>query len=381
MYGIIPEYLAAHGLNNEEKGWKRLVIEKPFGYSLDSARELNTKVLRYFREGQVYRIDHYLGKETVQNILVFRFANEIMDTLWNYQHIDFVEISCAEYIGVENRGGYYDQTGAVRDMVQNHLLQLLAMIALEPPVAFDADSVRYETLKVFKSLRRLKAGNIPKNAVFGQYLSSVVKGEKVKGYREEDGVPDDSRTETFAAFRIFLDNSRWFKVPFYLRVGKRLPTRVTEVVIHFKKTPHPAFGVRTGLHGEQNQLIIRIQPDEGILMKFGMKEPGAGFNVKNVNMDFHYKEVSGLHMPESYERLLLDAMMGDATLYIRGDAVEECWKFIDPYIGHKEKEAKIFGYPAGTWGPQEADGLIGRDRRVWRYPCKNLVNDGEFCEL
>ncbi|MFC1584297.1 glucose-6-phosphate dehydrogenase [Fibrobacterota bacterium] len=381
LYGVIPEYLAQQGLNNADGGWKRLIIEKPFGYNLETARELNRQVLEHFKEDQVYRIDHYLGKETVQNILVFRFANEIMDTIWDYQHIDFVEITSSEHIGVGSRGGYYDQSGATRDMVQNHLLQVLAMITLEPPVTFDADSVRYETLKVFKSLRRLKKSNIPNHAVFGQYTASTIRGEKVNGYRQEPGVPKKSKTDTYAAFKMFIDNSRWFKVPFYLRVGKRLPTRVTEVVIHFKKTPHPAFGVRTGIHGEQNLLVMRIQPDEGIQLKFGMKSPGAGFKVKSQDLNFHYSQDSDLAIPESYERLLLDCMLGDATLYIRGDAVEQCWEFIDPYLEYKESQAKIYGYPAGTWGPKEADALINRDRREWRYPCKNLANDGEYCEL
>jgi glucose-6-phosphate 1-dehydrogenase len=381
LYGKIPKYLAGVGLNSEDDGWKRLIIEKPFGYDLESARALNQKMLSCFREHQVYRIDHFLGKETVQNILVFRFANEILDVLWNHRHIDHVEITSAEHIGVEGRGGYYDKSGVVRDMVQNHLLQALAMVAIEPPLSFDSESVRYETLKVFKSLRRQKSSEIPLHAVFGQYTGSTVKGKKVPPYREERGVSPDSRTDTFAAFKIYVDNSRWYDVPFYLRVGKRLPTRVTEVVLHFKKTPHPAFGIKTGMGAETNQLIIRVQPDEGILLKFGMKLPGAGFDVKTVNMDFHYKDLSDVRVPEPYERLLLDCIQGDATLYAHRDAVEECWKFVDPYIDYKENDASIFGYPAGTWGPKEAFSFIERDGRLWRYPCKNLANDGEYCEL
>jgi glucose-6-phosphate 1-dehydrogenase len=381
MYGPIADYLAGQGLNHEDSGLKRLVVEKPFGYDLDSARELNARLLKNYHENQIYRIDHYLGKETVQNLLVFRFSNEIFDDIWNYRHIDHVEITSAEHIGVEGRGGYYDHAGVVRDMVQNHLLQVLAMTTLEPPISFDADNVRYETLKVFKSLRRFKQFNIPNHSVFGQYTSSTVKGEKTLGYRQEEGVPSDSRTETFAAFKMFIDNSRWFKVPFYLRVGKRLPTRVTEIVLHFKKTPHPAFGGSSAIQGEQNQLIIRVQPDEGILLKLGMKLPGAGFQVKNINLDFHYSELSGIKVPEPYERLLLDAIMGDATLFAHGEAVEECWKFIDPYLQYKEHHAPIYGYPSGTWGPKEAFDLLKRDLRQWRHPCKNLAHDGEYCEL
>ncbi len=381
LYPIIPKNLAGVGLNKQDSGWKRLIIEKPFGYDLDSAKQLNISLHNDWQESQIYRIDHFLGKETVQNILVFRFANEIFDDLWNHRHIDYVEITSAEHIGVENRGGYYDTSGAVRDMVQNHLLQVLAMVAIEPPISFDEEAVRYETLKVFKSLRRQPSVEIPKHVVYGQYTASTVQGEPVNSYRQEGGVAEDSRTETFAAFKMFVDNSRWYNVPFYLRVGKRLPTRVTEVVLHFKKTPHPAFGIHGSRDQEQNQLVIRVQPDEGILLKFGMKLPGAGFKAKSVNMDFHYNQLSNTTVLEPYERLLLDSMRGDATLYAHKDAVEACWDFIDPYINYKETKANIYGYPAGTWGPKEAFALMERDERNWRYPCKNLANDGEYCEL
>lgn len=392
LHSVIPTNLALLGLNREELnredglnrkygGWKRLIVEKPFGRDLKSAQELNKELLKSFNEAQVYRIDHFLGKETVQNILVFRFANEILSDLWNYRHIDYVEITTAEFLGVEKRGAYYDQAGAVRDMVQNHLLQVLATVAMEPPLSFDGDSMRYEALKVFKSLRRIRDDEMQKHVVFGQYTASTLHGEKIPGYREEEGIAPDSRTDTFAALKLFIDNSRWYGVPFYLRVGKRLPTRVSEVVVHFKKALHPAFRACEEMMGEQNELILRIQPDEGILWKIGMKMPGPGFKLKTVGMDFHYSELVDSYIPEAYERLLLDCMKGDRTLYAGSEEVEECWEFVDPYLQYKEREGRVFGYPAGTWGPKEAEELMQRDGRVWRYPCKNLAHDGEYCEL
>lgn len=377
----IPHWLALQGLNKEEKGFKRIVVEKPFGTDATSARALNQSLLSEWSENQVYRIDHFLGKETVQNLLVFRLANEIFDSMWNHRYVDYVEITAAESLGVESRAGYFDKSGIVRDMVQNHLLQVLAMVAMDPPIDFNAHSVRTETQKIFRSLRRYTDEEIAENVVFGQYTTSRIKGQQVNGYRNEPGIPVESRTETFAAMKVMVDHPRWFNVPFYLRTGKRLPTRVSEVVLHFKKTPHPAFGIRGGAEAAQNQLVIRIQPDEGILLKVGLKEPGAGFRVKTVNMDFHYSQLANVHVPESYERLLLDAMQGDATLYALGEAVEACWDFIDPILAYKEKAGKLYGYPAGSWGPIEADHLMARDQRLWRYPCKNLTSDGETCEL
>ncbi|KFB73925.1 MAG: Glucose-6-phosphate 1-dehydrogenase [Candidatus Accumulibacter phosphatis] len=382
LYPKISACLAASDLNTSGDGWKRLVVEKPFGRDLASARELNRQLLAEWREDQLYRIDHYLGKETVQNLLVFRFANEIFDSLWNHRYVDYVEITSAESLGVERRAGYFDGSGIVRDMVQNHLLQVLAMVAIDPPGNFDATSVRYETLKVFQSLRTLQDADLARSVVLGQYAASSVRGQEMAAYRAEPGIPAGSRADTFAAMRLFLDHHRWFDVPFYLRVGKRLPTRVTEVVVHFRKTPHPAFGVRGGAEAQQNHLIIRIQPDEGILLQFGLKEPGAGFHVKPVSMDFHYSDLADTRVPESYERLLLDCMSGDATLYAMGEAVEKCWSFIDPVIAWRESgEAPLFGYPAGSWGPREADALIEADGHFWRYPCQNLASGGEYCEL
>lgn len=377
----IPQWIAAHGLNREFDGFKRIVVEKPFGHDLASAQALNRNLLVHWTEQQVYRIDHYLGKETVQNLLVFRFANEIFDSMWNHRYVDYVEITAAESIGVENRAGYFDQSGIVRDMVQNHLLQVLAIVGMDPPLNFDADCVRHETMKIFKSLRPFEEKTLAESIVFGQYTASLIKGQLVPGYRNEKGVPENSRTETFAALKVLVDHPRWFNVPFYLRTGKRLPTRESEVVLHFKKSPHPAFGIRGGAEAARNKLVIRIQPDEGILLEVGLKEPGAGFRVKTVNMDFHYSDLADTHVPEPYERLLLDVMQGDATLYALGEAVETCWKFIDPIIQFKNHGSKLFGYPAGTWGPLEADTMMTSYERQWRYPCKNLTSDGETCEL
>jgi glucose-6-phosphate 1-dehydrogenase len=385
IYGTIAENLAAQGLNHQDEntGWRRIIVEKPFGYDLKSARELNKKLLSFFTEDQIYRIDHYLGKETVQNLLVFRFANGIFEPLWNQKYIDKIEITSAEDIGVEDRGGYYDGSGALRDMIQNHMLQLTGLFAMEPPSNFAADSIRNETLKVFQSIRPINKGDVENYVIRGQYTESVIRGEKVKGYREEKDIPPDSRTETFVAMKFFIDNWRWGGTPFYVRSGKRLPARVTEIVIHFKPTPHSLFGKTWDDSLSHNELIIRIQPDEGILLKFGMKMPGSGFKVKTVNMDFHYSDLSDIYLPTAYERLLLDSILGDQTLYTRGDAVEACWKFIDPILQEwkDNPESKVYGYPAGTWGPPEADKLMEGDENSWRFPCKNLTNDGVYCEL
>ena len=378
LYAPIAENLSAVGLNQENNGWKRLIVEKPFGYDLDSAIQLNEQLLTNFHEKQLYRIDHYLGKETVQNLLVTRFSNGIFEPLWNRNYIHHVEITSAEDIGVGDRGGYYDGSGALRDMLQNHLLQLVGMVAMEPPVVVDADATRNEILKVFQSLRPIKEEDVSRFVIRGQYIESVVKGEKIKGYRQEKGVADDSRTPTYVAMKFYIDNWRWGGVPFYIRTGKRLPTRVTEIVIHFKETPHHLFS-GTG----NNQLIIRIQPNEGILVKFGMKIPGAGFRVEQVNMDFHYADLADSYVPSAYERLLLDAMLGDATLYARGDAVEAAWEFVNPILEAWKHDSSIpvYGYPAGTWGPEYADDMIEGEELTWRYPCRNLADDGKYCEL
>ncbi|MFV0418645.1 MAG: glucose-6-phosphate dehydrogenase [Dysgonomonas sp.] len=383
MYPVIPKFLAGQGLNNEENGFKRIIIEKPFGTSLKSAIELNASLRDDYNEEQIYRIDHYLGKETVQNMLVTRFANGVYEPLWNRNYIHHIEITAAESIGVENRGGYYDHSGALRDMVQNHLLQLVSLVAMEPPMAIDSESIRNEKLKVFQALRPMSSDDLFKNVLRGQYTAANIKGKYAKGYREEKDVAPDSRTETYVAMKLFIDNWRWGDVPFYVRTGKRLPTRVSEVVIHFKPAPQKLFPDTTDLSNDDNQLVIRIQPDEGILLKTKMKVPGSGYQVKNVNMDFHYSQLQDTYLPEAYERLLLDCMTGDSTLYIRGDALEATWKFVQPLLDFWEKnpDAPLHGYPAGSWGPDCADDLIEGDNLTWRYPCKNLSDDGIYCEL
>ncbi|MFV0592998.1 MAG: glucose-6-phosphate dehydrogenase [Draconibacterium sp.] len=379
LYSVIPKLLCQNDLSKSDQFFRRLIVEKPFGTDLQSAKELNVQLLNYFAEEQIYRIDHYLGKETVQNMLVTRFSNGIFEPLWNRRYIERVEITSAESLGVESRGGYYDHSGALRDMIQNHLLQVTGFVAMEPPVVVEADAIRNEILKVFQSLRPIRENEVSKYVIRGQYTASTIKGDTVAGYREENGVDRLSRTETFVALKFFIDNWRWAGVPFLIRTGKKLPTRVTEIVITFRKVPHHLFGSHE--QHSNNKLIIRIQPDEGILLKFGMKTPGAGFNVQTVNMDFHYSELTNTTVPAAYERLLLDAMTGDATLYARGDAVEQAWTFVQPIINAwtTNPEIPIYGYPAGTWGPAEVERLIPNDS--WRYPCKNLTNDGLYCEL
>lgn len=382
MYPRIPACLAAEGLNNSG-GWKRLIIEKPFGYDRSSALELNRQLQQHFKEEQIYRIDHYLGKETVQNLLVTRFANGIFEPLWNRNYIHHIEITASEDIGVEKRGGYYDQSGALRDMVQNHLLQLVAHVAMEPPTTADAVSIRNEKLKLFQSMRPIGESEVEKFVVRGQYIAASIQGRQAPGYRQEEGVSKDSTTETYVALKFFIDNWRWADVPFYIRTGKRMPTKVSEIVVYFKSPPHHLFRNELDLMNMNNQLIIRIQPDEGLLLKFGMKVPGAGFKVKNVDMDFHYSDLTNASVPEAYERLLLDVMKGDATLYARGDAVEAAWKFVDPILNawKNQPNIKLYGYPAGTWGPEVANKLIDGDNVSWRNPFKNLTDSDNYSLL
>ncbi len=381
LYSIIPQNLAVHKMNIQNKGWKRLIIEKPFGYDYESAEKLKNELKESWNEEQIFRIDHYLGKETVQNLLVTRFSNGIFEPLWNRNYIDHVEVTSAESIGVEERGGYYESSGALRDMVQNHLLQIVGLIAMEPPTSLEPVAIRNEILKVFQSLRPIKDEDVKKFAIRGQYLSSHVKGELLPGYREENGVDPHSMTETYAALKFYIDNWRWGGIPFYIRTGKRLPTRVTEVVIHFKKTPHFLFSTN-GNPNSCNQLVLRIQPDEGILLKVGMKIPGTGFEAQTVNMDFHYSDLSVDRIPSAYERLLYDSMKGDSTLFARSEEVMAAWKFLTPIIESwkKDKSIPLHGYPSGTWGPEHADELI-ENNMTWRYPCKNLADDGVYCEL
>lgn len=383
LYPLIPHFLAQQGLNKEEDKIRRVIIEKPFGVDLDSALKLNDILLADYDEDQIYRMDHYLGKETVQNMLVTRFSNSIYEPLWNRNYIHHVEITAAESLGVENRGGYYDQSGALRDMVQNHLFQLLALVAMEPPTVIESDAIRNEKLKVFQAIRPFSQDDILKNVVRGQYLAAKVKGKPEAGYREEPGVAANSRTETYVALKLFIDNWRWGGVPFYIRTGKRMPTRVSEVVIHFKPAPLNLFKDNQEYHSQGNMLVIRIHPDEGILLKTGMKIPGNGYKVKEVNMDFHYTQLRDTYVPSAYERLLLDAMLGDSTLYTRGDALEFAWKFVQPILDYwkENPNAPLHGYPSGSWGPLCADELIEGEDMTWRYPCKNLSDDGIYCEL
>ena len=382
IYTIVAENLSKSGLSDQSDGFKRFIFEKPFGYDYYSCTALNKSLHNLFAEEQIYRIDHYLGKETVQNLLVTRFSNGMFEPLWNRNYISHIEITSAESIGVENRGGYYDNSGALRDMVQNHLLQMVGLTAMEPPTSLHPDSIRNEILKVFQSLQTISEGSVAKNVIRGQYTTSRVRGECLPAYRQEKDVDPNSRTETYVAIKFFINNWRWGGVPFYIRTGKRLPTRVTEIVIHFKPTPHFLFHVGD-INRSDNQLIIRIQPDEGILLKFGMKEPGAGFNVKSVNMDFHYSDLADIRVPPAYERLISDVMIGDSTLFSRDDIVETAWRFLEPIqlAWASNLDIKIFGYPCGTWGPENANDLLEGREQMWRYPCKNLADDGLYCEL
>ena len=367
QFESILKHLKAAGLNETCKGsWARVIVEKPFGTDLPSARELNRIVRNSFTEEQTYRIDHFLGKETAQNILVLRFANAIFAPLWNTHYVDSVQITAAETLGVETRAGFYEHAGALRDMVQNHLLQLLCLVAMEPPTDLGADSIRDEKVKVIRSLRHLSRNEVAANVVRGQYTEGAIHGDPVVGYRQEQNVKPDSQTETFVALRLFIDNWRWADVPIYMRVGKRLPKSATEISVHFKKAPAVLFNKELC---DQNVLVIRIQPDEGISLRIHAKVPGASFRIEPVKMDFHYGTSFGKASPEAYERLLLDAMSGDATLFARRDEVEEAWAFIDPIeeAWHAKKDAPgLFLYPAGSWGPEEADDLLARDGRAWR---------------
>jgi glucose-6-phosphate 1-dehydrogenase len=351
------------GERRDGTGWTRVIVEKPFGTDLGSARELNVLLHRWFDEREVFRIDHYLGKETVQNMLALRFANGIFEPIWNRQFIDHVQITVAESIGIEGRAGFYEQAGAIRDIFQNHLLQLLALTAMEPPIDFTADSVRNEKVKVLRALHTPG----PKSVVRGQYGPGWVEGEEVPGYREEPGVASDSETETYFAAKLFVDNWRWADTPFYVRAGKRLARRETSIAIQFQRAPHPPFGDVAGDGLRPNVLLIHVQPDEGVSLAIGAKVPGAGMTIRTVHMDFLYGGAFRTGLPEAYERLILDAMLGDATLFTREDEVEEQWKLVDAIVGAWQRDRPSFpNYQAGGWGPAAADELVHRDGRSWR---------------
>ena len=375
LYAAVIEQIAGVGLAGKEDGVQsrtRVVIEKPFGTDLATARELNRRVHEVFDENQVYRIDHYLGKETVQNIMVFRFANAVFEPIWNRRYIDHVQITAAESVGVENRGGYYEGAGVVRDMFQNHLLQLLCLTAMEPPVAFAADPVRDEKGKLLRSVRPISLDEVARSAVRGQYGPAKIGGREVAGYRQEPGVAKDSTTETYAAMRLFIDNWRWEGVPFYLRSGKRLARRVTEIAIQFKRPPLLLFR-SCAVDLDQvspNVLVLRIQPDEGISLTFEVKPPGPEICVSPLSLDFDYDQAFGSSPPEAYETLLEDCIEGDSTLFTRHDWVEAAWSLMDPIIQawNRTPSKEFPNYEAGSWGPREADEFMQRDGRRWRRP-------------
>jgi glucose-6-phosphate 1-dehydrogenase len=368
IYPLVIEQLGRAGLARDPNGksWVRIIIEKPFGRDLDSARRLNQVVLRVFEESQVYRIDHYLGKETVQNLLVFRFGNGIFEPLWNRNYVDHVQITAAESLGVERRAEFYENTGALRDMIQSHLLQLTSLVALEPPAAFDATAVRNEKLKVLQSIRPYDAEGVGKFIVRGQYGAGQIDHTGVVGYRQEPGVKPDSATETYVAAELAIENWRWAGVPFYLRTGKRLPHRATEIAIQFRRAPHVVF---RGRNVEPNCLLLNIQPDEGISISFGAKLPGTEMRIQSVAMDFSYRAAFGPGSRSAYATLLNDCMRGDATLFDRADSVEAAWELVDPILYAWQNAPSAFpNYAAGSWGPREADELLERDGRRWHNP-------------
>ena len=367
QYAEISHGLGAAGLG-KGTGWRRLVVEKPFGHDLASARELSDRLHEVFSESDVYRIDHYLGKETVQNILAFRFGNGIFEPLWNRRYVNHVQITGAESIGVEDRGGYYEEAGALDDMIQNHLLQVMATIAMEPSASFQARSVRDERSKLLRSIRPMTPDEVRQNTVPGQYGPARIGGTDVVGYRQEKKVSPSSQQNTYAAATFFIDNWRWAGVPFYLRTGKRLPKRVTEIAIHFNSAPLHLFH-QDGASSGANLLIVRIQPEEGISLRFLSKLPGAGMTLRPVSMDFNYGSSFGERSPSAYETLLLDAIIGDATLYTRQDMVEASWSVVEPIQNVWRQSRHVFpNYAAGTWGPDAADEMLARRGHVWRKP-------------
>ena len=364
----IIEGLGSAGLNHNQRGWSRIVLEKPFGHDLESARQLNRRVLSTFDEPNIYRIDHYLGKETVQNILVFRFGNSLFEPVWNRNYVDYIEITAAETVGVENRAAFYEETGALRDMVANHMLQLVALTAMEPPIAFDPDAVREQKVQVFRSIRPMNVEEVARRIVRGQYGPGQINGRAVPGYRQEPGVRENSSTETYVAVEFYIDNWRWAGVPFFVRTGKRLGRRLTEISIHFKRTPQALFAHTPDEEIDPNVITLGIQPDEGITVKFGAKKPAAQMQMAPVQAEFSYRSAFGAAIPEAYTTLVLDAMRGDATLFTRGDEVEAEWRIISPIEDAWAQLPPLSfpNYAAGSSGPAEAHTLIAGDHRRWR---------------
>jgi glucose-6-phosphate 1-dehydrogenase len=360
----------AGGRDPRYRGWSRVIVEKPFGYDLPSARKLNRQLRDVFEEDQIFRIDHYLGKETVQNLSVFRFGNGLFEPIWNRRYIDSVQITVAETVGIEGRGESYDETGALRDIVQNHLLQLMAVFAMEPPIEFKASDLRDEKVKVLRAVKPMSPAEVAASTVRGQYISGWVEGDPIVAYREEPEVPRESERETYVALKLAIQSWRWAGVPFYLRTGKALATRVTEIAVQFKQAPLALFSRAGGEPMEPNILAIRVQPDEGILLRFGAKVPGPGLQIRSVNMDFRYGSSFAVDSPDAYETLLLDCMIGDASLFTRDDEVERAWEILDPILDAwaSGEGGRLHFYPAGSWGPPAADELIETDGRTWRRP-------------
>jgi len=373
VFGNVTQKIVKNGLGKEENGhWRRFIYEKPFGHDLESAEKLNAELLQTVKERQIYRIDHYLGKETVQNILVFRFGNSIFEPIWNRNFIDHVQITVAEKLGVEARGGYYDTAGALRDMIPNHILQLVTLTAMEPPVSFEADSVRDEQAKILQAIQPFSPESVLKNSVRGQYGEGEIEGKKLAGYRTESQVAPDSNTETFAAMKLAIDNWRWADVPFYIRTGKRMAKRHSSIVIQFKKAPFVLFRDTPIEKLTTNRIVIHIQPDEGITLHFGAKIPGPIVNMGAVDMDFNYLDHFGEQVSTGYERLLYDCMIGDATLFQRADMVEAGWRIVTPVLDvWRALPARDFpNYPSGSWGPKDSDTLLENDGRSW----KNIID-------
>jgi glucose-6-phosphate 1-dehydrogenase len=378
QFGVVVEQLCKAGLLHKDNGagppssggWQRIVIEKPFGHDLESAHQLNRELTRYAGEQQVFRIDHYLGKETVQNILMFRFSNAIFERLWNRESIDHVQITVSEELGVGQRGGYYEEAGALRDMVQNHMLQVLSLIAMEPPVSLEAESIRDEKVKLLRSIRPLRPEDVMRQVVRGQYFAGTVDGEARVGYRQEPKVKSISNVETYVALKLLVDNWRWSGVPFYLRTGKSLPISASEVRVQFRPTPHVLFAAQCDEKLDSNALALRLQPDEGIYLRFNGKVPGTSLEVRPVRMHFSYDAEFGAYTPEAYERLLLEAMAGDATLFIRRDEVEIAWRIVDSIrtAWNARPLTNREFYSAGTWGPVAADDLLAQTGHTWHEP-------------